>query len=524
MDYNNLILVVLSALPFILLLLLVVIRRWPALYAMPIVWFIVSLSLILLWKVDISWIVAATIKGTFLAIEIMLIIFFAVFLIDILKVKGEMKKFQKLLSYISDDARIQVIIIAFLFGSLIEGVAGFGTPAALAAPILVSLGFTPVLAVVVSLISNSVPVSFGAVGTPILMGLGGLGLERNLIDEVTKNVALIHFIVSIIIPLFISFLVCKNYSKNYYKGFIEIVPFSILTWLAFGIPYLLTARYIGSELPSLVGGLVGLLILIPAAHFGFLVPKNKIIINKKTKTETKFKENILSIIPFILLIILLSISRIFLPLKDFLTQYDLSFYRILITNVSYSFLPFYTPSFYLLIACLFSIFLFKVNFKEIKVSSSNTFKKIKSPTIALVFAISLVQLFLISGVNLSGNESMPIILAKFISDLFGSSYLFIAPFIGALGSFIAGSNTVSNLLFGAFQFEAAKNLGISVVLILSLQVVGGAVGNMIAIHNVLAAEATVGSKGQEGIIIRKTIWVTIIYVLIAGLVGFILIR
>lgn len=119
---------------------------------------------------------------------------------------------------------------------------------------------------------------------------------------------------------------------------------------------------------------------------------------------------------------------------------------------------------------------------------------------------------------------MHLILAKSISSLFGSYFVFVSPFIGVFGAFVAGSNTVSNLLFGAFQAEGAALLGLSVVLILALQVVGGAVGNMIAIHNVLAASSTVELYGKEGEIIRRTIKVCLIYALIVALIGFLLMR
>src|SRR3989339_2259895 len=125
----NWLLILLSFLPFVLLLFLIVWRRWPALYAMPLVWIITAISLFYIWELNIIWISASFIKGTLLSLEIMLIIFGAVWLIEILKVKGQIKYFQSLLSFISDDARVQVLIIAWLFGSLIEGVAGFGTPA-----------------------------------------------------------------------------------------------------------------------------------------------------------------------------------------------------------------------------------------------------------------------------------------------------------------------------------------------------------------------------------------------------------
>src|SRR3989344_413719 len=180
-----------AILPFVLLLVLIVVKKWSSLKVMPLVWFVTALISLLIWKLNIKLISASFIKGTFLTLEIMLIIFGAVWLLTILQEKKRMHYIQEFLSSISPDARIQAIIIAWLFGSLIEGVAGFGTPAAIVAPLLVSLGFTPLLSVVLALISNSTAVSFGAAGTPILLGLGSLNIEKDILQEVTRNTALL---------------------------------------------------------------------------------------------------------------------------------------------------------------------------------------------------------------------------------------------------------------------------------------------------------------------------------------------
>jgi len=235
-------LTLLAILPFVLLLLLLVIRKWPAIKAMPLTYVITLLIALFVWKISLILTIASFIKGTFMAIEIMLIIFGAIFFLQILKEKKQIANLQSTLALISNDARVQAIVIAFLFGALIEGIAGFGTPAALAAPLLVSIGFTPILAVILSLIANSIPVSFGAAGTPILLGLGSLGLEREALLEITKNVALIHSIASFIIPLTLVFLVISYQTKkDKLKRFLEILPFTIFAWLVFIIPYLLTA-------------------------------------------------------------------------------------------------------------------------------------------------------------------------------------------------------------------------------------------------------------------------------------------
>lgn len=518
---NQLFLTILALIPFTLLFILIVLKKWPAIKAMPLVWFLTVLISVLIWKINSTLITASFIKGIFITLEIMLIIFGAIWLLELLKKKRQIKEIQFLLSSISPDARIQALIIAWLFGSLIEGIAGFGTSAALAAPLLVSLGFTPFLAVVVSLIANSTAVSFGAAGTPIILGMGGLNLEREFLEKLTQQVALFHFIASIIIPLIIVYLVIKSTNKQTNKQqFIEIIPFAIFAWLSFSIPYLLVAWFIGPELPSIVGGIAGLILTSIAAKKKFLTPKNQLIL-KKNKQKQKKHNYIKTLLPYLAIVILLSLSRTIPSLKSSLSEISITWNNILQTSINYSFLPIFTPSFYFFTVGIISIFLFKINKKEISSTLKNTYNKIKLPTIALIFALALAQLLLISSQNNSGFPGIPLLLAQSITKLFQQSFILISPFIGVFGSFIAGSNTVSNLLFGSFQIESAQTLGISLITILTLQVVGGAIGNMIAIHNVLAASATVNLKNQEGKIIRKTIKVAILYSIIVGVLGII---
>ena len=139
----------------------------------------------------------------------------------------------------------------------------------------------------------------------------------------------------------------------------------------------------------------------------------------------------------------------------------------------------------------------------------------------LIFTIPMVRIFINSGVNAENIPSMPVASATFFTDLFGSAYPLISPTIGALGAFIAGSNTVSNLMFTQFQYEVAMRIHVSPVLIISSQAVGAAAGNMIAIHNVVAASAVVGLLGQEGQTLKRTILPMIYYVLAVGILCFV---
>jgi lactate permease len=156
---------------------------------------------------------------------------------------------------------------------------------------------------------------------------------------------------------------------------------------------------------------------------------------------------------------------------------------------------------------------------EVKKAWSDSAKMLAMPAFALLFAVALVRVFIDSGTNTSGLDSMPIVLAEYVAYIAGGTWPFFAPIIGALGAFVAGSNTVSDLMFSLFQYGVADRIGAPHLVILGMQALGGAAGNMITVHNVVAASATVGLVGREGLLISRTILPMTYYVVAAGSLG-----
>lgn len=156
---------------------------------------------------------------------------------------------------------------------------------------------------------------------------------------------------------------------------------------------------------------------------------------------------------------------------------------------------------------------------QLKAAFSESTKILLGAGFVLIFTIPMVRIYINSGLNASGLPGMPIAMAEWVANTVGAIYPFFAPFVGALGAFIAGSNTVSNLMFSLFQYGVAERLAITPTVIVALQAVGAAAGNMIAIHNIVAASATVGLLGQEGNVLRKTIIPTLYYVIVVGGMG-----
>ena len=167
---------------------------------------------------------------------------------------------------------------------------------------------------------------------------------------------------------------------------------------------------------------------------------------------------------------------------------------------------------------MITFFIHRMSFNKISMAVLDSSKTILGAGFVLLFTVPLVRIMINSGINSNNLISMPIAMAQGMSNLMGNIYPMFAPTIGAVGAFLAGSNTVSNLMFSQFQFETANLLGLSGALMVAAQSVGAAAGNMVAIHNVVAASATVGLIGREGIILRITVLPTIYYLIASGLI------
>ncbi|MGI8650715.1 MAG: L-lactate permease [Rubrobacter sp.] len=554
---NLAVLSLLSVLPLLIVGVLLVGFRWPAKWAMPIGYVVVVLIALFVWGMDLVNIAAATVQGLLIALTLLYIVFGALLLLATLTASGAIRTIRSTFTDISPDRRIQVIIIAWLFGSFIEGASGFGTPAAVAAPLLLALGFPAMAAVMCGLIIQSTPVSFGAVGTPMLVGVtgglaGGVGVEdyiaglglnlEQFVEGIAFRTAAIHAIVGTLIPLFMVCMLTGFFGRN--RSFGEglgVWKFALFAAFAMTIPYLTVAAVLGPEFPALLGGLIGLAIVIPAARRGFLLPNDDWDFGPRSTWDADWMGNMdpneeasatapqMSILrawsPYLLVAAILVLTRVpFLPLQEFLSGIVFPWENIFGTNISdTSVAPFYLPGFMFIIVCIATYFLHRMSFAQISESWRVAGSQLLGAGVALLFALPLVRVFINSGTdfNSSGLESMPLTLAAGAASVAGDTWPFFAPWIGALGAFIAGSNTVSNLTFSLFQFSTAQNIGAVPSVVVAAQAVGGAAGNMITVHNVVAASATVGLLGKEGALLRKTIIPTVYYCLLAGSIAFI---
>lgn len=552
---NETLLALLAFSPIVMAAILLVGLNWPAKKAMPVAFGLTVLIALFGWDMSGTRVLASVFQGFGITVSVLWIVFGAIFLLNTLKHTGAITTIRNGFTDISADRRVQAIIIAWCFGSFIEGASGFGTPAAIAAPLLVAIGFPALAAVLMGMMIQSTPVSFGAVGTPIIVGVNK-GLDTHNIGEslvahgstwdaylqqITSSVAMIHATVGVMIPVLMAMMLTRFFGKNksWTEG-LDILPFALFAGAAFTIPYALTGVFLGAEFPSLIGGLVGLAIVVTAAKRGFLVPKSKWDFESEDKwpaewlgslkidlDENKGQQKMSMArawAPYVLLAVTLVASRVSPEFKGFLKSVSLSFSNILgETGVSTAIQPLYLPGGILVFVALIAVLIQGRSAAPLAKAFGESSKTLIGAGFVLVFTIPMVRIFINSGVNAADLASMPVTTANFAADLVGSAFPALSATVGALGAFIAGSNTVSNMMFSQFQFEVAQTLTISSAVVVALQAVGAAAGNMIAIHNVVAASATVGLLGREGATLRKTVIPTFYYLVMTGIIGLVVI-
>jgi len=345
-------------------------------------------------------------------------------------------------------------------------------------------------------------------------------------EYICSQTAIIHFISALIIPLFaLKFVLSWSDIKNN-------LVFIYLSILGCMVPYLILS-FFGYELPTIIGGLVGLVFTT------FLASRNIGLFNPATKEEVETTIGVRQLVkasfPLWGTVVILLLTRIDeLGIKGFLLSHSpalemnigglgsilvssslvLGLENVLGTPISWYLETLYIPALspFILVSCL-SLALFKVEAGVAGAVIKESAKQMVKPILALLGALVFVKLLMAGG-----DKSTAAIIGKGLADLAGPLWIHFAAFLGAFGAFFSGSNTVSNLTFGGIQVSIAQSLGLNIEKILSLQTAGGSIGTMVSISNIVAICTVLGLDNKEGVILKKTIWPMIIYCLIASFV------
>ncbi|MDO4696428.1 MAG: L-lactate permease [Neisseria sp.] len=517
----------LSILPIVLLIWMMVKKNSiPSYIALPLTAILIYILQITYFGNPFNLLNANIISGLISTFTPITVIFGAILFNRMMETTGNIDILRKWLGNINPNPIAQLMIIGWAFAFMIEGASGFGTPAAIAAPILMSLGFNPLRVAIFALVMNSVPVSFGAVGTPTWFGFGPLNLNDADILSIGKQTALIHFFAGFVIPVI---------ALTFIRPWTEIrknLVFIYLSILSCTVPYCILAT-MNYEFPALVGGAIGLLISVFLANKG--IGLNKEHRHEQENEHLPVKTVLKALSPLGMLIGILVITRIKqLGIKGLLTDntplfnlplgiFDFELSRALIFNfknilgeaVHDRYQMLYVPALIPFVAAvLLSLWLFKTKSSDSVSIFSATLKQVRKPFLALLGALIMVKLMLVGG-----DASMVKTIGKEFAAMTGEHWVYFSPYLGAIGAFFSGSNTVSNLTFGAIQMQIAETTGLSVTLVLALQSVGGAMGNMVCINNIIAVCSVLNVQNQEGAIIKKTAIPMFIYGIISAVIA-----
>lgn len=485
----------------------------------PVIWLIVSLGVlkipghkacpialgltiilsVLVWQMPILDSITAGLEGIAMAIwPIFLIIVAAVFTYNLATHTGGMEVIKKMMTSVSTDRRILVLILAWGFGGFLEAIAGFGTAVAIPASILAALGFNPVFAAVICLIANTTPTAFGAIGLPV----STLAQVTNLnVNDLSFTISIQLFIMIIVVPFVLVVL-----TGNGLKSLKGVFGITLLSGLSFALPQIFVAKFMGAELPAIVGSVICMAVTIGMAKLFYKDTADK------EAEKIKPKEAFMAWLPFILVfVIIILCSSLFPAINGLLSQVKTSVQ--IYTGVGgkpYTFLWLATPGTLIIIATYLGGLIQGVKFSEITKLLVNTIKQMSKSVITIGAIVGLAKIM--------GYSGMISVIAEVLVLATGRFYPLIAPIIGALGTFITGSDTSANVLFGGLQVEAANAVGVSPYWLAAANTAGATAGKMISPQSIAVATAATGIIGSEGKILQSTIKFCAIYVVVIGLV------
>lgn len=439
----------------------------------------------------------AALEGALLGLwPILVVIISAIFAYKLALHTKSMELIKSMLSGISTDKRIQVLVLAWGFGGFLEAISGYGTSVAIPASILIVLGFEPLFAAVICLIANTVPTAYGAVGIAVTTLAKVTGLE---VEVLNYYIALQLSIFIVLMPFVLVILTGKGL-----KALKGVTGITLVSGIAFVIPQLLAARFLTEQLPTLVGSLCSLGATILWAK---LFHKNEKAAAEESIPAAKA---FLAWLPYILIFVFIILtSPLVQPINQALEHFKTTMKVYSGENASpMTFKWINSPGTLIFLAAVIGSLLQGARIYDII--------RIFFDTIKQMWKSAVTVLSIVAVARVMGYSGMIATVAAMLVKSSGAFYPFISPFIGTLGTFLTGSDTSSNVLFGALQKEAAVLIDANPYWLAAANTSGATAGKMISPQSIAVATSAAGLAGYEGRIFRKTIGFCLVYVIILG--------
>ena len=472
---------VFNTLSFLPILTLLVLSLWKGVRTGIYVGFIVTTILFFLMGSRFVTFLASLSSAFVGTLNIMMIIFGAVFLYHIMEQKGYLDGIKDSLSRIHPDRNFRFFFLALFLTAFFESVAGFGTPGAIVPLILISIGFSPVLSIAAVLLIDGFFAISGAVGTPVI---AGLEIPLDLSSAAVGNIYLYASMAILVAGFVVIFFIYKYLRQETGS---TITPAGWVLYLAILIPYVL-ASYFLRELTGIIAA-----VFMAVFSWAFLF------------RDKSFQWK--PWLPYLLLVVLLLLPKIFPAFGDMLA-YEVNFTSIYGTGVNASLQPFRSPLIPFIIAAAFALY----RVKDFRVNLKPVVSKTTAVFLVLFPSLAITQMMLNSGGSMP--SMIDALAGVFVSA--GDTYPVFSPLIGVIGAFVTGSTTVSNIIFGSVQYNAAMSLGIQPEIILGLQLAGASLGNAVCLFNIIAAAAVAGISNFKGVLKKNLVPVLVASLIISG--------
>ena len=479
----------------------------------PIALIITAVEALFLWKQKIIDVLTGGLEGFAMAIwPICLVIVAAVFTYNLVVHTKNMELIKKMLTSVSKDKRILVLIISWGFGGFMEGMAGFGTAVAIPAGILCGLGFDPIFAAMICLVANTTPVAFGSIGIPTVTAANVTGFSPHM---TASYVVLQLAIMVILVPFFLVFITGKHEGAKGLGDYKEILFITLMSGVSFLIPQYLTAKFIGAELPAVIGSVCSMAVTIILAKVMLKGKSSKFDVEIEEKEDERsltVKDALVAWSPFILVLVFLLLTSTLVPaIHDPLSAIK--------SNVPiytgegaapYTFTWVATPGVLILIAAFIGGIIQKCPIGEIFGVLGKTIVQMLKTIITIMAVLATAKIMGYSGMTQS--------IADFIVRVTGSFYPLVAPLIGSIGTFVTGSSTSSSVLFSKLQASTGAELNINQIWLVAANTVGSTAGKIISPQSIAVATAATATVGKESEILTKVIKYFVLFVIIYGLV------
>ena len=481
--------------------------------ACPIALIITAVEALFLWKQKIIDVLTGGLEGFAMAIwPICLVIVAAVFTYNLVVHTKNMELIKKMLTSVSKDKRILVLIISWGFGGFMEGMAGFGTAVAIPAGILCGLGFDPIFAAMICLVANTTPVAFGSIGIPTVTAANVTGFSPHM---TASYVVLQLAIMIILVPFFLVFITGKHEGAKGLGDYKEILFITLMSGVSFLIPQYLTAKFIGAELPAVIGSVCSMAVTIILAKVMLKGKSSKFDVEIEEKEDERsltVKDALVAWSPFILVLVFLLLTSTLVPAIHDPLSASKSNVPIYTGEgaTPYTFTWVATPGVLILIAAFIGGIIQKCPIGEIFGVLGKTIVQMLKTIITIMAVLATAKIMGYSGMTQS--------IADFIVRVTGSFYPLVAPLIGSIGTFVTGSSTSSSVLFSKLQASTGAELNINQIWLVAANTVGSTAGKIISPQSIAVATAATATVGKESEILTKVIKYFVLFAVIYGLV------